>query len=96
VAFERFQIPYSFKPQLDVVEAVAAALVAFLRILLGSLLFAFWGVYSLAALSRIRSWFWRAALAAPLVVLFLALFGLLMLAIAALGRRMVSKRRRPA
>jgi len=93
--FERFQIPYTFKPNLSVGEAVAAAVVAFLRILLGSLLFAFWGAYSLAALTRIRSWFWRAALAAPLIILFLVLFALLMLAITAVGRRLACERQTP-
>ena len=38
--YERFAIPYSFKPRLSLVEALVASLGAFLRIFLGSLLFA--------------------------------------------------------
>jgi hypothetical protein len=94
--FERFQIPYTFKPNLSVSEAVAAAAVALLRIFLGSLLFAFWGAYSLAVVTKIQSWFWRAALAVPLIILFVLLFALLMLAITALGRRLVSKAQTPS
>jgi len=85
---ERFAIPYSFKPRLSVTEAVIATAAAFLRIFLGSLLFAFWGAYSLAALNRIRSWFWRVAVAPILIVLFLVLLALLMLAVSALARKL--------
>lgn len=84
--YERFAIPYSFKPQLSLSEAVIAALAASLRIFLGSLLFAFWGAYSLAAVLRIRNWFWRVVVAALLIVLFLALLTLLLLAISSLAR----------
>ena len=40
---ERFAIPFTFKPQLSFPKAVVATVAAFLRILLGSLLFAVWG-----------------------------------------------------
>lgn len=86
--YERFAIPYSFKPNLSVAEAVIATIATFLRIFLGSLLFAFWGAYSLAALNRIRTFSWRVAVAPVLIVLFLALLALLMLAISALERKL--------
>jgi hypothetical protein len=86
--YERFAIPYSFKPSLSVGEAVIAAAATFFRIFLSSLLFAFWGAYSLAAVTRIRNWFWRIIAAAFLIVLFLALLTLLLLAISALARRL--------
>jgi len=85
--YERFAIPYSFKPQLSVTEAVVAATAAFFRIFLGSLLFAFWGAYSLSAVLSIRSWFLRVVVTVPLIALFLALLTLLMLGISTLARR---------
>ena len=90
--YERFAIPYSFKPRLSVGEAVIAALAAFLRIFLGSLLFAFWGAYSLAAVLSIRNWFWRVIVAAVLITVFLVLLVLLLLAISAVARRLRSGR----
>jgi hypothetical protein len=86
--YERFAIPYSFKPSLSVGEAVVAAAAAFFRIFFSSLLFAFWGAYSLAAVLRIRHWFWRVIAAALLIAIFLALLTLLLLAISAVARRL--------
>ena len=83
---ERFAIPYSFKPQLTLAQAAIAAVVAFLRIFLGSLLFAVWGAYSLAAWTSIRSPFWRIAVVLPMAAGFLLSFCLLMIAISALDR----------
>ena len=91
-AYERFAIPYTFKPQMSFPEAVIAALGAFLRILLGSLLFAFWGAYSLSLGSAIRNVFWRVAVLLPMFLLFLGLFALLMLAIGSLVRTLLGKR----
>jgi len=82
-AYERFAIPYSFKPQLSFIEAVIAAGGALLRILLGSLLFALWGVYSLLAWSTIRNVFWRGAALLVLLSLFAVSLTLLMLAVSA-------------
>lgn len=84
--YERFAIPYAFKPQLSLTEAVIAAATAFLRIFLGSLLFAVWGTYSLVLWTSIRSHFWRFAALLPMAALFLLGFGLLMLAISAVVR----------
>jgi hypothetical protein len=84
--YERFEIPYTFKPHLSFLEALIATAGAVFRIFLGSLLFAVWGTYSLVAWTAIRSPFWRIVVQLPLFLLFLLLFGLLMLAIAALVR----------
>jgi hypothetical protein len=91
-AYERFAIPYAFKPQLSFAEAVLAAAGSFLRIFLGSLLFAIWGTYSLETWAAIRSYFWRFAALLPLFVLFVLSFAVLMLAISALVRTFSPKR----
>jgi hypothetical protein len=80
--YERFALPYSFKPQLSFLEAVVAALGAFLRVLLGCLLFAVWGTYSLFTWSTIRNPFLRVGVQLPLFFLFAACFLLVMLVIA--------------
>jgi hypothetical protein len=90
--YERFAIPYTFKPQLSFGEAIVGVAAAFLRIFLGSLLFAVWGTYSLEAWSWIRNYVWRVAVVLPLFVLFLLSFTMLMLGISALAR-MLSPRR---
>jgi hypothetical protein len=86
-SYERFAIPYTFKPRLSILEAVCAAAVAFLRIFLGSLLFAVWGVYTLLVGSAIHSLPWRIAAVAP-GALFLVSFALLMWGISALLRKL--------
>lgn len=84
--FERFAIPYTFKPNLSFLEAVIATAAAFLRVFLGSLLFAVWGTYSLVAWTSIRNPFWRVGALLPLLLLFFISFASLMFAIAALVR----------
>lgn|SRR5215472_1022419 len=91
-AYERFAIPYTFKPQLSFVEALVAVATSLLRIFLGSLLFAIWGTYSLLAWTAVRNYFWRAAALLPLFVLFLLSFAMLMLAISALARTFSPRR----
>lgn len=92
--YERFAIPYAFKPQLSLAEAVIAAAAAFLRIFLGSLLFAVWGTYSLVLWTSIRSHFWRVAALLPIfAACFLLSCGLLMLAISAMLRTISPRRR---
>lgn len=85
-SYERFAIPYSFKPRLSIREAVVAAGGALLRIFFGSLLFAVWGTYSFLAWSTIRNVFLRGVVLTILVVLFAVSMALLMLAISALVR----------
>lgn len=81
--YERFAIPFTFKPQLGLDEALIAAGAAFLRILFGSVLFAVWGVYSVLAWTSIRSLVWRAGALLLLFIVFLLAVALLMAAIAA-------------
>jgi hypothetical protein len=85
--YERFAIPYSFKPQLSLVEAMIAAGGALLRILLGSILFAVWGTYSFLAFNAIKNAFWRGLMLLASIVSFAILLALLMLSITALVRR---------
>lgn len=91
--YERFALPHAFKPQLSFTEAVVSVAGAFLRIVLGSLVFAFWGTYSLVAWTSIRNLFVRVVAVLLLLVLFLLTFTLLMLAIAAIVR--TASRKRP-
>jgi len=92
-SYERFAIPYSFKPRLRVSEAVVAAIGGFLRIMLGCLLFAVWGTYSLVAWSGIRNPLWRVGALLSLLLLFLASVTLMLLAVAALVRTVTPKHR---
>lgn len=89
---ERMPLPHTFKPRLRFAEAVVAVMGAFLRIFLGSLIFAVWGTYSLAAWSEIRNPFLRAAALLPLFTLFLLTFGAMLAAIGALVRACAPKR----
>ncbi len=68
--YERLAIPHSFKPQMSVLEAMAAALGMFLRIVLSSLLFAVLGACSLMARSRIHNLLLRLPVLLALLVLF--------------------------
>jgi hypothetical protein len=92
-SYERFAIPYSFKPRLSFAEAVVAAGGALLRIFLGSFLFAVWGTYSFLAWSTIRNFFLRGIVLVVLIVLFAVCMALLMLAISALVRMVWPHRR---
>jgi hypothetical protein len=92
--YERFAIPYTFKPQLSFWQAVIATVAAFFRIFLGSLLFAFWGTYTLVVCNKIRSLFWRSVVLLPLILLFALMFTWLMVAISALARILSPKPKR--
>ena len=85
-SYERFAIPYTFKPRLSLAEATISATGAFLRILLGSLLFAVWGTYTRLAWTAIRNVFLRGLVFLALLSFFAVSFALLMLAISALVR----------
>jgi hypothetical protein len=91
--YERLALPYVFRPQMSAVEALVGVATAFTRIFWGSLLFAVWGAYTLIAWRSIRNHFWRTAAMLSLVVLFVFLFGLLMLGISALARKLLPKKR---
>jgi hypothetical protein len=81
--YERFAIPYSFKPQLSLAQAVIAAGGAVLRIFFGSLFFAIWGTYSFLAWSTIRNLFGRVAVLVFLALAFAISMALLMVAVSA-------------
>lgn len=85
-------IPHTFKPRLSFTEALVAVIGAFLRIFLGSLIFAFWGTYSLAAWFANRSYLWRGAVLLPLFVGFLMSFALMLIGTGALMRACFAKR----
>ena len=71
--FERFAIPYMFQPALRPSQAAIAALRAFLRIFLGSLLFGVWGAYALLLWTSVPTPLLRVAAMIPMIALFLVL-----------------------
>ena len=77
--YERLHRPFTFTPRLSLVEAVVASVGAFLRILLGSILFAVWGAFSLVVWSSARGLLLRAGLLLALLLGFLLAFALLLL-----------------
>jgi hypothetical protein len=89
---QRFAIPHDFPPNLTLPEALVRVAGALARILLGSTLFAFWGLFSARAWSAIPSPFWRAAAILPLLLLFLLPLTGLMLGISAMVRAVSPKR----
>jgi hypothetical protein len=84
--YERLALPHSFKPRLSFFEACVALFVAVIRIILGSLLFAVWGTYSLMAWSTIHTTVLRVSVMVPLLLLFFLFFAILMIAISAAVR----------
>ena len=84
--YERFAIPYSFKPRLSLAEATLAAGGAFLRIFLGSILFGFWGAYTYLACVAIKNIFLRGVVLVVMIGVFAVLLALLLMAITALVR----------
>lgn len=90
--YDRLAIPFSFKPQLSLAEATISAGGAFLRIILGSLLFAIWGTCTYLAWSAIRNIFLRAIVLLAMLSLFAFSLALLMLGISALVRRVYPTR----
>ena len=93
-SYERFALPHTFKPQLSLAEAAISAAGAFLRILLGSILFAVWGTYTFYTWSTIRNLFLRVGVVVALFLLFAVSFTFLMLLISALVRKCLPRSRR--
>jgi hypothetical protein len=87
-SYERFAIPYSFKPSLSLPEALISVCGAFLRIVVGSLLFGIWGTYSFLAWSSIHNVILRYATLLALISAFALAMTCIMLAIST-GVRMV-------
>jgi len=90
-AYERFALPFTFKPRLSLPEAVVAVAVALARIILGSLLFAVWGSYTYFFWSTIQNHFWRLAVVLPLFAAFLLSLTVLLVAIAAAVRAITTR-----
>jgi len=89
--YQRLAIPFTFKPELSVGEAIVASLAAFLRIFLGSALFSIYGWNALVMWNTIRSPFWKVAVVPPMILLFLLMFTLLMAAISAVVRKILPR-----
>jgi len=88
---QRFAIPHDFPPNLSLPEALIRVTAAMARILLGSLLFAVWGVWSARAWDAIPGHFLRAAAILPLAFLFLVPFVALMAGISAMVKAVTPK-----
>jgi hypothetical protein len=89
---QRFAVPHSFAPDLSIPEAMVRVTAAMARILLGSLLFALWGVFSARVWAAVPSYFWRGAATLPLALLFLVPFTALMAGISMLVRAVSPKK----
>jgi hypothetical protein len=89
---QRFAVPHSFAPDLSLPEAMIRVAAALARILLGSLLFALWGVFSARAWAALPGHFWQAAAILPLALLFLMPFTALMAGISSLVRAVSPKK----
>ena len=90
---ERFPIPHTFPPQLTLLEAVIATFGAFLRILVGSTLFAIWGWSSLALWQGPQSLALRLGLLALAFLGFGLAFGLMLVVVGTLVRAATPRRR---
>jgi hypothetical protein len=88
---QRFAIPHDFPPNLSLPEALIRVAAAMARILLGSLLFAVWGVWSVRTWDAIPGHFLRGAAILPLVLLFLIPFTAIMAGISALVKAVTPK-----
>jgi len=89
--YERFAIPFAFKPRLSFFEAIVAVAATFLRLVLGCLLFAVWGTYSLLIWFDVPSLFFRVCILVPLFVVFLLALALMLLAIAAIVKALLPR-----
>ena len=83
---ERLPVPFTFKPQLTLRQAVAATFGAVLRIVLGSLLFAVWGGYSLVVWSAVHSVVFRFSVLILMLAAFVVAFRVLLRALDGLVR----------
>jgi hypothetical protein len=88
-AYERFALPFAFKPRLSFAEAAVAVVASLLRIFLGSLLFAVWGAYALEIWFHVGNLFLRWAVLLPYGIVFLFAIALLMAAIASIARALL-------
>jgi hypothetical protein len=85
-------VPHSFNPDLGAAEALLAVAGTMARILGACLLFALWGGFSAWVWMAIPTRFWRIAAMGPLLLVFVAALGGLMLTVTALERKIAPKR----
>jgi hypothetical protein len=89
---QRLPIPHTFNDGLTVPGAVLAVAQAFLRILLGCLLFAMWGTLAMWLWGAIPNVVWRVLVLVPVLILFLCSFLALMIGISAATKAFSPKR----
>ncbi|HLK19019.1 MAG TPA: hypothetical protein VKT81_08685 [Bryobacteraceae bacterium] len=89
---QRFAVPHDFPPDLTLLEALVRVAGALARILLGSALFAFWGLFAARVWNSITSLFWHAVVLLPLLALFAVPFAGLMIGVASLVRKLSPQR----
>ena len=88
---ERFGVPHTFNPDLTPAAAVVALLGALARIVLGSLLFALWGVSTAMVWNAAGSPLWEWVSLVLMILLFLAAPAALMIAISSAVRALSPK-----
>ena len=89
--FARLAVPYTFNPDLSMGAALAAVAGCLARIFLSCGLFAVWGGVGALAWTGIASHFWRAAAVLLDSLLFLAAVAILMIAMSAVERKLLSR-----
>ena len=88
---QRLPIPHSFNDGLGFYDAFIAVTQAFLRILLGCLLFAMWGTLALWLWSTIPNHFFGGLALIPVLGLFLLSFLATMIGISVAGKALTPK-----
>ena len=90
-AADRFALPHRFEPRLSIGGAGMAVVGAIIRMVLGSILFAVWGIAIWSAWSFFDNWILRIAIILPLIAGFFVTLALLMIGISACERRIHSR-----
>lgn len=89
---QRLAIPHTFNDGLTFPGAIIAVAQAFLRILLGCLLFAMWGTLAMWLWANVPSLTLRLLVLVPVLVLFLSSFLALMIGISVATKAVHPKR----
>ncbi len=87
----RLHVPFTSPPELSFADAVLATVIAFVRIVVGSLLFAIWGTCTLLAAAQIASLVARIAAIVLAFVLFVLLVAALIRVTSALAGLMSTR-----
>src|SRR5271165_460462 len=88
---DRFAIPHDFPPDLTLKEALVRVGGAIVRIFVGSLLFALWGVASALAWNAIQNPFLRVLALLPLLAVFLVTITAVMMGVTAVVKKISPK-----